>query len=43
MNQPEEREPRWDWVATVLLVLAIALLAVLTFELWEPHFGVHQW
>lgn len=42
MNQPETREPRWDWIATVLVVLAIALLVVLTFEFWAPHFGTHR-
>ena len=42
MSQPKTPEPRWDWIATVLVVLAIALQAVLTFEFWAPHFGVHR-
>ena len=39
---PEEPPPRWDFTATLLLLLAITLLAVLTFEIWAPHFGVHR-
>lgn len=38
----EEPPPRWDFTATMLLLLAITLLAVLTFEIWAPHFGVHR-
>ena len=38
----EEPSPRWDFTATLLLLLAITLLAVLTFEIWAPHFGVHR-
>lgn len=35
-------EPRWDWVATALVVLALVVLLALTFDLWVPHFGSHQ-
>ena len=40
--EPEQPPPRWDFTTTLLLVLALALLAILTFELWVPHFGVHR-
>lgn len=41
-ESPEEPPPGWDFTATLLLLLALALLAVVTFELWAPHFGVHR-
>lgn len=39
---PEDPEPRWDWTATLLVLLAVVLFAVLTFEIWAPHFGAHR-
>lgn len=41
-ESPEEPPPHWDFTATLLLVLALTLLAVLTFEIWAPHFGIHR-
>ena len=41
-NASDESEPRWDWTATLLVVLAVVLLMVLTFEMWAPHVGVHR-
>lgn len=41
-DQPEEDEPGWDWTATLVVLLAVVLLAVVTFELWAPHVGVHR-
>ena len=38
----EEPPPHWDFTATLLLLLAVTLLAVLTFEIWAPHFGMHR-
>lgn len=40
--EEEQPPPRWDFTATILLILAIALLAVLTFEFWAPHPGGHR-
>ena len=42
MTTPHQPEPAWDWTATVLVVLAVVLLAVLTFEVWAPHLGSHR-
>lgn len=42
IRAPDEPEPRWDWIATLLVLLAVILLAVLTFEIWAPHFGLHR-
>lgn len=41
MNE-HDRRPRWDWTATVLVLLVLALIAFLTFDIWIPHFGVHR-
>jgi hypothetical protein len=35
-EQPDERF-RWDWVVTVLVLIGIAVLLLLTFELWAGH------
>jgi hypothetical protein len=37
MSDKQELEPRWDWTATVLIVLAVVVLLALTFEIWAPH------
>lgn len=41
-REPEDDEPRWDWTSTLVVLLVIVVLAVVTFELWAPHFGVHR-
>ena len=28
---------RWDWVTFAVALLALAFLAMLTFEFWVPH------
>jgi hypothetical protein len=40
----DDNDPRasWDCTSTVLVVLAIVVLAVLTFEIWAPHLGMHR-
>lgn len=40
-SKTDSEEPGWDWTATVLVVLGLVLLALLTFEIWAPHFGSH--
>jgi hypothetical protein len=40
--EEEQPPPGWDFTATILLLLAIALLVLLTFELWAPHPGAHR-
>lgn len=42
MTEPNRSEPRWDWIATVLVILAVVILLMLTVEIWAPHFGAHQ-
>lgn len=41
MRKDYEPPPRWDWISTMLLVLAVALILVVTFEIWAPHPGSH--
>lgn len=33
---PEEHF-QWDWVAVVMVLLAVLLILMLTFEIWSPH------
>ena len=40
--EPEEDDVGWDWTTTLVVLLAVVLLAVVTFELWAPHAGVHR-
>lgn len=42
MSEQQEPPPKWDLTATMLLLLALALLMLLTFEIWAPHLGVHR-
>ena len=42
MTDDNHAGARWDWTSTVLVVLAIVVLAVLTFEIWAPHLGMHR-
>ena len=42
MSTPEQDDQRWDWTATLLVLLAVVLLGVLTFEIWAPHFSAHR-
>ncbi|HXH23749.1 MAG TPA: hypothetical protein VNI78_00785 [Vicinamibacterales bacterium] len=42
MNTPTGQEPRWDWTTMLVIVLAVIILLVVTFELWVPHFGTHR-
>jgi hypothetical protein len=35
-HPPDERFT-WDWVTVVLVLLGIAILLILTFELWAGH------
>lgn len=42
VNKPEPDEARWDWTSTLVVLLALILLAVVTFEVWAPHFGAHR-
>ncbi|HEY1303857.1 MAG TPA: hypothetical protein VGF24_09940 [Vicinamibacterales bacterium] len=37
MTLNDEREQKWDWSSVLLIVLAILVILVLTFELWVPH------
>lgn len=42
VSKPEPDETRWDWSSTLLIVLVVLVVAILTFEIWAPHFGVHR-
>lgn len=42
MNTPEQDDPRWDWSSTLVALLIVIVVAILTFEIWAPHFGVHR-
>lgn len=37
MTEQHEPPPKWDLTTTMVMVLVIALLLFLTFELWAPH------
>lgn len=39
MREHQTPPPRWDLTATMLVVLAVAGLLLLTFDLWVPYFG----
>jgi hypothetical protein len=41
VNTQDDEPGRWDFTATLLLILGICLVLVLTFELWGPHASVH--
>ena len=38
----DQDDARWDWTSTLVVLLAVVILAVVTFEIWAPHFGVHR-
>ena len=40
--EPDRDDARWDWTSTLVVLLAVVILAVVTFEIWAPHFGVHR-
>ena len=42
MSKPEQDDSRWDWTSTLVVVLVVIVVAVLTFEIWAPHFGMHR-
>lgn len=42
MSKPEQDERQWDWSSTLVVVLALLVVAIVTFEIWAPHFGVHR-
>jgi hypothetical protein len=37
MPEPPNKRFTWDWVVTVLVLIGIALLLLITFELWAGH------
>ena len=41
MSKPDD-EPQWDWSSTLVIALVVLVVAILTFEIWAPHFGVHR-
>jgi hypothetical protein len=38
----QEPGPGWDLTVTMLVLLAVALLVFLTFDLWAPHYWYHR-
>ncbi len=40
-SEPVDPMDRWDWSSTVLVILALALVVALTFDLWTPMLGLH--
>jgi len=37
MTLKDDPDQNWDWSSVLLIVLAILVILVLTFELWVPH------
>lgn len=38
-----EREPfQWDFTTVLIVLLVVAFLMLLSFELWSPHFFPHR-
>ena len=40
-HHAEPDEPRWDQTLLRVVVFVVVVVAVMTFELWMPHFGRH--
>ena len=41
-TEPNEPEPRWDWISTILVILGVVIVLALTFEIWAPHYGMQH-